>query len=88
MRFFGTTTGAGALRVEALYTKRNGKQKSVTLGTERGSGEWAPSSVLAMRVNELADNFDNAMSVSLRFSANGRGTWQIDDVFVDPYRIK
>ena len=45
--------GDGALRVEALYTKRNGKAKSVTLGAVRGTGAWAPSHVLPMRVNEL-----------------------------------
>ncbi len=88
MRFFGRSTGNGALRVEALYAKRNGTVKSVTLGAVRGSTDWAPSDVLAMRVNELADAYDNAMSVSLRFTARGNGGWQVDDVYVDPYKIK
>jgi hypothetical protein len=87
MRFFGRSTGASALRVEALYTKRNGNEKSVTLGNVRGDDAWAPSDVLAMRVNELAAD-DNAMSVSLRFSARGNSTWLVDDVYVDPYRTK
>ncbi len=89
MRFFGTSTstGPGALRVEALYTKRNGRQMSVTLGAVRGTDAWAPSDALAMRVNELAGE-DNAMSVALRFTAHGNGAWQIDDVYVDPYKIK
>jgi hypothetical protein len=88
MRFFGTTTGASPLRVEALYTKRNGNQKSVTLGNVRGGADWAPSAVLAMRVNELAGEYDNSMSVSLRFTARGNAAWQIDDVYVDPYKMK
>lgn len=87
MRFFGTSTGASALRVEILYTKRNGTSKSVTLGNVHGSGAWAPSDVLAMRVNELAGD-DNALSVALRFSARGNATWQVDDVYIDPYKIK
>jgi len=87
MRFFGTSTGNGALRVEALYTKRNGKPKSVALGAVRATGTWAPSDVLAMRVNELAGE-DGALSVSLRFSARSKGAWRIDDVYVDPYKMK
>jgi hypothetical protein len=88
MRFFATSSGSSPLRVEALYTKRNGNEKSVTLGNVRGGAEWAPSPVLAMRVNELAGEYDNAMSVSLRFTANAKSAWQVDDVYVDPYRIK
>jgi len=87
MRFFGTSTGAGPLRVDALYTKPNGKQKSVTLGAMRGTGAWAPSDVLPMVVNELAGD-GNTLSVSLRFSAYGNATWQIDDVYVDPFKTK
>lgn len=86
MRFFATSTGASALHVEALYTKRNGTSKSVTLGSVRGSGAWAPSAALAMRVNELAGD-DNALSVALRFTARG-AQWQVDDVYIDPYKIK
>jgi hypothetical protein len=88
MRFFATTTGRGALTVEAIYTKRNGKAKSVTLGAVRGDDAWAPTDVLPMRVNELAGDYDNAMSVSLRFTVRGNATWQIDDVYVDPFRMK
>ena len=87
MRFFATSTGHGALKVEALYSKRNGQQKSVTLGAVRGDDTWAPSEILPMRVNELADD-ENAMSVSLRFTAKGNGAWTIDDVYVDPFRMK
>jgi hypothetical protein len=87
MRFFGTSTRNGALKVEALYTKRNGKQKSVTLGSVRGDDTWAPSEILPMRVNELADD-DNGLSVSLRFESKANSTWTIDDVYVDPYKMK
>ena len=87
MRFFGTSTGHGALKVEALYAKANGEQKSVTLAAVRGDDTWAPSEILPMRVNELADD-ENGLSVSLRFTANGSGAWTIDDVYVDPFRMK
>lgn len=87
MRFFATGAGSGALTVEALYAKRNAKRKSVTLGAVRGDDRWAPSEILPMRVNELAGD-DGGLSVSLRFSARGNGTWTIDDVYVDPYKMK
>ena len=87
MRFFGTSTGHGALKVEALYAQANGNQKSVTLGAVRGDDTWAPSEILPMRVNELADE-ENALSVSLRFTARGNGAWTVDDVYVDPFKMK
>lgn len=87
LRFVGTSAKSGTLLVEALYSKGDGEPKSITLGAVRGTGDWAPSPVLPMRVNERAGD-DNAMSVSLRFSAHGNVPWQIDDVYVDPYRTK
>lgn len=86
MRFFARGTGAGALQVEAVYAKRTDKEKSVQLGTIVAGGAWSPSPVLPLNVNELAPDYDNALPVSLRFTARGEGTWQIDDVYVDPFR--
>ncbi|MFP5363775.1 MAG: hypothetical protein ACLGI5_13715 [Thermoleophilia bacterium] len=86
MRFFARGTGAGVLQVDAVYAKRTDREKSVQLGTIVADGTWAPSPVLPMRVNEIAPDFDNALPVSLRFVARGEGAWQIDDVYVDPYR--
>ena len=37
---------------------------------------------------QLAGDYDTAMSVSLRFTVRGNATWQIDDVYVDPFRMK
>jgi hypothetical protein len=88
MRFFARSAGRGALTVEALYSKRNGKAKSVTLGAVRADDAWAATDALPMRVNEIAGDYDNAMSVSLRFTVRGNASWQIDDVYVDPYKMK
>ena len=88
MRFLGTSGTSGTLLVEALYSKGDDPTKSITLGAVRGTGGWAPSDVLPMRVNDLAADSGNAMSVSLRFSARGNAAWEIDDVYVDPYRTK
>ena len=87
MRYFAVGARTGSLAVEAVYTKANGTQKRVPLGVAQGTGEWGPSDVVPMRVNELAGDGD-ALSVSLRFSARGNSPWQVDDVYVDPYKMK
>ena len=88
MRFFATGARSGSLAVEVLYATPAGKARSVRLGAVHGGGAWAPSDVLPMRVNEDAAEYANAMSVSLRFTARGSAAWQIDDVYVDPFRMK
>lgn len=87
MRFFDTGARTGTLTVEALYTTRDGKPASAALGTVRSTATWAPSAALPMRVNELAGAFGNAMSVRLRFTASAAAS-RIDDVYVDPYRVR
>jgi hypothetical protein len=88
MRFFASAAKSGALVVTATYTKRNGTVKSVRLGAARGTTAWAPSDVLPMRVNEKAENFDNALWVTLTFTPRGADAWLIDDVYIDPFRFK
>lgn len=86
MRFFVRGTGSGVVHVDAVYAKRTDKEKSVRLASVAAGESWAPSPVIALAVNELAPDYANALPVSLRFSAHGEGSWQIDDVYVDPYR--
>jgi hypothetical protein len=88
MRFFGSGTTTGELTVEALYTERDGRPRAVTLGTVHGRGTWAPTDSLPMKVNERAPDFGNALMVSLRFTPHTSRGWRIDDVFVDPYRVR
>lgn len=86
MRFFLRGPSSGVVHVDAVYAKRTDKEKSVRLASVAAGTAWAPSEVVEMRVNEIAPEYDNALPVSLRFTPRGTGTWQIDDVFVDPYR--
>jgi hypothetical protein len=88
MRFFGAATRAGELSVQALYRDAGGRQKVVELGTAGGRGTWAPSDVVAMKVNELAPQYGNALAVSLRFTPRGASGWLVDDVYVDPFRSR
>lgn len=86
MRFFVRGTGSGVVRVDAVYAKGTDREKSVRLASVAAGESWAPSPVVPLIVNELAPDTGNALEVSLRFTARGDGSWQIDDVYVDPYR--
>jgi hypothetical protein len=86
MRFFARARGAGVLHVDAVYAKRTDKEKSVRLASIAATSTWAPTPIVPMVVNEIAADYANALPVSLRFTVRGEGSWQIDDVFVDPYR--
>ena len=86
MRFFARGSSSGVLRVEAVYDKRTSKEKAVHLATVSTTSDWAPTDVLPMVVNDHAGDYGNALPVVLRFTAVGTGSWQIDDVHVDPYR--
>jgi len=86
MRFFVRGSGAGVVHVDAVYDKGSDTEKHVRLASITADESWAPSAIIPMRVNEIAPDHDNALPVSLRFTARGEGSWQIDDVYVDPYR--
>ena len=86
MRFFLRGPSTGVVHVDAIYAKRTTQEKSVRLAAVAAGATWAPSPAVDMVVNEIAPDYGNALPVSLRFTARGTGTWQIDDVFVDPYR--
>lgn len=72
---FRKTSGGplAALRVSAVLPGG----VSLPVGTVTGSSSWTPSPVTLIAANLVAD------SVSFRF-APVSGSWQVDDVYVDP----
>ena len=83
MRMF--VRGSGALRVDAVY---DDGERSKTLGIVQAPADWAPSQIVAMKVNKLAADYDNAMQVALRFTSSPGADVTIDDVYVDPFRVR
>jgi hypothetical protein len=86
IRVFSKRTSGSALstlRVEALFDDANGNTQSLTIGTLGGSGAWTLSPQMAIVAN-LLPLLDEGTPVAFRFSASG-GTFQIDDVYVDPW---
>jgi hypothetical protein len=79
-------TGGNDLRIAALVQTANGVT-SYHLGslTDGSMPSWGPSAPIAGDTSSLSDG--STIMVALRFRVPpGAGSWQIDDVFVDPYR--
>ena len=85
LRFFALNSGSptSTLEVEAL-TDVLGTTVSTPIGRLLADGSWRPTVPLAF--------FDNLISpltgsVAFRFTPVGPGSgWQIDDIYVDPYK--
>lgn len=92
IRLFARNAGSptSKLRVQVLFKDVAGHVSSATIGDldELTSGKaWAPTPQMALLVNGLALSSDNQAFIRLRFDPRGKGgDWQIDDVYVDPYR--
>jgi hypothetical protein len=87
LRFFAEQVTAGTdLRVDALVQTSNGVQAVAIGDLPDGSiSSWAPTQPLGAGSGTLPAG--TSIMVALRFVApSSAGTWQIDDVYVDPYR--
>jgi hypothetical protein len=84
-RLFARNTGdlASKLRVDVVYSDTKGRLAVKRAGVYRAaSDEWSPTKIMKIKVR-----FDTsgAAPVAFRFTPDRRGTWQIDDVYVDPF---
>jgi hypothetical protein len=88
MRYVARAAAWSSLDVDVLYTDPAGRPREVDAGVLTGAGRWAPTEILPMVVNRMAAAYDNAMSVRLRFTPRGNVAWTVDDVLIDPYRVR
>ena len=87
LRFFAQQpTPGGSLRVRALVQTPNGVQSVRVARLMDGSmPSWAPTDAIPGDTSGLAD--DQTLMVALQFSVpSPAASWQIDDIYVDPYR--
>jgi hypothetical protein len=85
LRFFASTSNpSAALKVEVLYEDAAGNIRSLPIGSVTGNSGWAPTVPFAIAANLLPLMPGSYTAVSFRFSASG-GSFQVDDVYVDPY---
>jgi hypothetical protein len=95
VRFFSTGgSPLSYLQVEALYTDAFGRRQAVTLlPVGVPSSGWIPNLPMLQlggTINALTLN-GVTTEIQLRFTPRGgllgSGTWRIDDVYVDPWKI-
>jgi hypothetical protein len=89
-RFNVRNTGtAGSLKVEVLYLdgpKFTGEREA---GTITAGSTWAPTNRLSLSQGIMGVNGSSTSqaTVAFRFTPVGAGAkWQVDDLYVDPYR--
>lgn len=85
-RFFARNTSGllSTLNVSVQYRDTLLGLVTLPVGVVAGGSAWQPTTVMLTGSAVGAAVADGATPLSLRFSAVG-GTWQVDDVFVDPY---
>jgi hypothetical protein len=89
-RFQTKNTGAaGSLKVEILYLdgpKFTGEREA---GTITAGSTWAPTNRLSLSqgIMGVNGNTTSRATIAFRFTPVGvGGTWQVDDLYVDPFR--
>src|SRR4051794_33877610 len=89
-RFQAKNTGAaGQLKVEVLYLDGPGFTGEREAGTITAGATWAPTNRLSLSQGIMGVNgaSTSQATVAFRFTPVGTGArWQIDDLYVDPYR--
>ena len=74
--------GSGTVRVEIVFPDANGTMTSRQAGDVKPGRTWAPTGQLPIAVIKKAGT--TTVPVSFRFTAL-QGSFQIDDVYVDPW---
>lgn len=88
LRFFARSNGDSqdsSLSVEVLFQDTGGILNSLPIGSVSASGDWSPTPdylIIANVLSLLGGNYD---AVAFRFTPHGDASWQIDDVYIDPW---
>jgi hypothetical protein len=87
IRFFARNSGSrfSNLGVEVLFEDASGGVHSAPIGSVSSGSSWQPTAVFPVVANMLTLLPGERTPVEFRFTARG-GNWQIDDVYVDPWR--
>jgi hypothetical protein len=91
IRFFTRSSGTGllsSLRVDVLFEDGlTGGTRALPVGIVSPNSSWQPTLPMLMVVNTFgALSRDGMIPVAFRFTPFLAGRWQIDDLYVDPWR--
>ena len=90
MRFFAKRTSGSLLStlvVEVKFEGLGGALRSLPIGVVLGGNKWQPTLPFPVVANLLPLLPGKMTPVAFEFTAHG-GNWQIDDVYVDPWRSR
>jgi hypothetical protein len=90
-RFFAKSKGTtllslSRLDVEVLFEDAGGNVRSLLIGAALPTANWAPTLPLPVIANLLPLLPGAQTPVAFRFTPKGRGSWSVDDFYVDPHR--
>jgi hypothetical protein len=91
MRFFAkskdtTLLSLSHLQVEVLFEDSGGNVRSLVIGSVLPSSKWAPTLPMLIVANLLPLLPGSSTPVAFRFTPKGKGSWWVDDIYVDPHR--
>lgn len=90
LRFFARRTqgeSSDGLAVDVVYTDFGGTRRSLRIGDVPNNGSWAPTATLPVFAN-IPLTREPGSDVAFRFTPEAGSAWQVDDVYVDPWRAK
>jgi len=90
LRFFARTAGdemLSTLSVEVLFEGLGGALEALSIGVVAHDGGWRPTLPFPVVANLLPLLPGERTAVAFRFTPRG-GSWQIDDVYVDPWKAR
>jgi hypothetical protein len=87
IRLFARNTGAGTglLQVNVQFTGPLGLPLTVPIEAIASGATWQPTAVAPILANVLTLFPGQETNVAFQFTPIG-GSWQIDDVYVDPFQ--
>jgi hypothetical protein len=91
LRFFSKRTSGtllNPLAVEVVFEGLGGLVKSLPIGVVPAGGSWQPTLPFPVLASLLPLLPGQMTPVAFRFTPVGTGGWQIDDVYVDPWRYR
>jgi hypothetical protein len=87
LRFFARSTGGSAsssLQVSVVFKSVLGLIDTLPVGSVQASDSWQPTPAYLFLINALSLLPDYRV-VAFQFTPQGDATWEIDDVYVDPW---
>ena len=83
VRWLQRGTRKSSLAVEVIHLSPDARKAGRKLGKQKGRATWAPSRKVGIPLGGTGQRGSDGAPVALKFTAR-RGSWAIDDLYVDP----